>query len=175
VIAFTYNPDQVKGRAISELENTLRDLQLADKKENIKNKDDEVARDLKSAIAKLNKATKFLFRILSVLTEQWHPDAKLPELRREDLDRTILDAETTIQNLLEVNDRAKVQKDANKRVVNKLGRGIKTVCTHLKPFIKTVLSIAVPGSAVLLRIDPSLSCRFQFSIPLDYYATALHC
>jgi len=175
VIAFIYNPEQVQDRAISELKNTLRNLQLTDKKDNIKSKDDEVARDLKSAIAKLNKATNFLFRILSVLTEQWHPDAKLPELCRDDLDRTILDAETTIQNLLEANDRAKVQKDANKRVVNKLGRGIKTVCTQLKPFIKTVLSIAVQGSAVLLRVDPSLILRFRFSTPLGYYATALHC
>jgi len=172
--AFTYNLEQLQDRAISELEKTIRELQLADKTdETNKRGDDEVASDLKSAIAKLNKATNFLFRILSVITKQWHPDVKLPELRRDHLDRTILDAETTIQTLIEANDGAKEQRGAKKGIVSKLGRRIKSVCAHLKPFIKTVLSVAVQGSAVLLPIDGSLIPRF--SVPSNYYAAALQC
>jgi len=101
-----------------------------------------------SAIDKLNRSTKLLFRILSVLSNQWHPDAKLPELTRDDLDRSIQDADTAIQKLIDANDSAKEIAATKKSIVHQLGNGAKNVCAHIKPFLQTFLEVAVQGSAV---------------------------
>lgn len=130
-------------------------------------KDDE--NDVKSAADKLNRSTTLLFRILSVLSDQWHPDAKMPELTSGDLDKSIQDADAAIQNLIDANDRAKDTAGTNKGVVDKLANGAKTVCVHIKPFLQTFLAIAVHGSAVLsCEYSYILISRFQSSILLGY-------
>jgi hypothetical protein len=114
--------------------------------------DENGAISLKTAIAKLNTATTLLFRILSVLTNEWHPDAKLPELTKNDLDKSILDAEAAIEDLIDKNDRAKAVEDAKRGIVHNFGKGIKTVCVNVKPFLKTFLAVAVQGANVFPRI-----------------------
>lgn len=111
--------------------------------------DNNPATTLKTSIAKLNKATTLLFRILSVLGDEWHPDAKLPALTRDDLDKTILDAEAAIQNLIEKNEHAKALAVAKKGIVHQLGKGMKSICVNVKPFLKTFLTVAVQGAAVI--------------------------
>lgn len=130
-------------------------------------KDDE--NDVKSAVDKLNRSTTLLFRILSFLSDQWHPDAKMPELTSGDLDKSIQDADAAIQSLIDANHRAKDIAGTKKGVVDRLGNGAKTVCVHIKPFVQTFLGIAVHGSAVLLcERSYMLISRFQSSILLGY-------
>src|SRR5271168_4869772 len=111
-------------------------------------KDDE--NDVKSARDKLNRSTTLLFRILSVLSDQWHPDAKLPVLTTDDLDKSIEDTSAAIQKIVDSNDSAKAIEAAKKGAVHKLGNSAKSVCVHIKPFLKTFLAVAVQGSAVRL-------------------------
>lgn len=130
-------------------------------------KDDE--NEVKSAVDKLNRSTTLLFRILSVLSDQWHPDAKMPELTSGDLDKSIQDADAAIQNLIDANDHAKDTADTKNSVVDKLGNWAKTVCVLLKPFLQTFLAIAVHGAAVLsCEYSYILISRFQSSILLVY-------
>jgi hypothetical protein len=149
VTLLTEDSEGVKERALELLEESLRNMQIADHTDvpSTTNKDN-MAPDLKSAVTKLNKATSLLFRILSVLGDEWHPDAKLPELTMDDLDKTIVDADAAIQNLIDANDRAKDLADSRKGILHKLGKGAKSICVHLKPFLKTFLAVGVQGSAV---------------------------
>jgi len=130
------------------LQEGLEQLKIADNEEtNIT--DDSSATTLKTAIAKLDKATTLLFRILSVLGDEWHPDAKLPALTWDNLDETILNAEAAIQSLIDKNERTKTLAVEKKGVVHQLGKGIKNICVNVKPFLKTFLTVAVQGAAVI--------------------------
>ena len=125
--------------------------------------------DLEVAVTKLNRATTLLFRILSVLSDQWQPDAKLPVLTTDDLDKSIEDTSAAIQKIVDSNDIEKAIEAAKKGVVHKLGNGAKSVCVHVKPFLKTFLAVAVQGSAVrLYQVFYGLISRFRFSILSAY-------
>ena len=110
--------------------------------------EDDSTPDLKLAVTNLNRATTLLFRILYVLSEQWHPDAKLPVLTMDDMDKSIQAAGAAIQNLLDATDSPTAIEAAKKGIIHKLGSGTKTVCDHVRPFLKTFLAVAVQGSAV---------------------------
>lgn len=127
---------------VGRLESTARDHESKFTIEN------DVAPDLRTIVAKLNKATTLLFRILCVLSDQWHPDVKLPNLTRDDLDKSIEDTSIAIQKIIESNDSAKAIEAAKKGIVHKLGNGAKSVCIHIKPFLQTFLKVAIQGSAV---------------------------
>ena len=141
--------EDVKEYAIALLEEGLGKLKIGENDEEPSIADnDDAAPDIKSAVKKLNNATTLLFRILSVLGDEWHPDADLPKLTKDDLEKTIFDADAAIQNLIDANERAKTLEAAKTGIVHKLAKGAKSVCVHLKPFLKTFLSVAVQGSAV---------------------------
>ena len=145
-------------------------MEPADRDHEPSTTEDDEAPDLKLAVTKLDRATKLLFRILSVLSDQWHPDAKLPVLTRDSLEKSIEDTRTAIQKIVESNDSAKAIEAAKSGVVHKLGNGSKSACVYLKPFLKTFLAVAVQGSAVRLYqvFSNGLISRFQFSILLAY-------
>ena len=159
----------VKEHAIELLEQEVGSLKTADRDHVLSTTEDDVAPDLKAAVTKLNRATTLLFRILSILSDQWHPDAKLPILTMDDLDKSIEDTSSAIQKIVDSNDSAKAIEAAKKGVVHKLGNGAKSVCVHVKPFLKTFLAVAVHGSAVqLYQVFCGLISRFQFSILSAY-------
>jgi hypothetical protein len=110
--------------------------------------DDEVAPDLNQAVRRLNKAVTFLFRILSILSNEWDPKMELLSLTLDDLDKSIADTRATIQKLMDANDKAKAIESAKKGVFHTLGNGAKSVCIHVKPFLKTFLTVALNASAV---------------------------
>lgn len=128
--------------------------------------DDSPAINLTTAIAKLNKASTLLFRILSVLRNEWRPDAKLPELTTDDLDKSILDAFTAIQDLIDKYDTAKALEDPQNGVIHKLGMRVKSVCVDIKPFLKTFLKVAAGGANVYVPNRPRAHSRFPFLILL---------
>ena len=66
-----------------------------------------VAPELTLALTKLKKATTFLFHILCFLSKQWNPDKELPTLSRNDLMKSIKDADDTIQKLIDAYEQAK--------------------------------------------------------------------
>jgi len=94
-----------------------------------------------------------LVRILSALSDQWHPDAELPKLTKDNLNKSIQDADAAIQDIIDANAKAKEISAAKKGIVHKLGTKAMSVCVHVKPFIKIFLAVAIQGSAV-----PSQSC-----------------
>jgi len=104
--------------------------------------------DAKSAVVKMNQATTLLFHILSVLADEWDPDADLPKLTKSDLDKSIEDASNAIQKLIDANDNTKATDATKTDVLHKLGENAKSICNHVKPFLKTFLSVAVQGSTV---------------------------
>jgi len=163
----------VKLHALERLKDEVVNMERANTSPELVAKDDENA--VKSARDKLNRSTTFLFRILSVLSNQWHPDAKLPKLTRDNLDESIQDAEAHIQNLIEENDRTKEIAAAKKGIVHNLGNGAKTICVHIKPFLQTFLAVAVQGSAVPSYILYMLISRFHFSILLGYWRAVSPC
>ena len=61
----------------------------------------------------------------------------------DDLNKTIIDADVTIQNLIDTNDRGKDLMDSKKGILHKLGKGANSICIHLKPFLKTFLVVGV--------------------------------
>jgi len=101
-----------------------------------------------SAIEKLNKATALLARLVSFLREEWHPDASLPTLDRDNLDTSIDVASAEIQKLIDRNDNAKADDAAKTGSLHTLGKVAESICVNLKPFLKTFLSVAIQGSAV---------------------------
>jgi len=101
-----------------------------------------------SAVEKFNTAAALLFRIVFFLREEWHPDASLPTLDRENLETSIEVASAEIQKLIDVNDKAKADDMAKTGSIHKLGKVAENICVNLKPFIKTFLSVAIKGSAV---------------------------
>jgi hypothetical protein len=107
----------------------------------------------------LNNATTFLFRILSVLNDEWHPDAKLPELTRDDLEKTILDADAAIKNLIDTNDRAKDLEAAKKGIIHKLGKGAKTFA--FTPFLNP-FGLLCSGLSLLIDVSFSLFAEAKF-------------
>lgn len=129
------------------MQKDLEKLKITENEEPII-RDDNATTNIKTAIEKLNKATMLLFRILSVLGNEWHPDKKLPKLTRDDLDKAIFDAEVAIQDLIDKNELAKANEGSKKGIVHKFGKGIKSFCVNLKPFLKTFLAVAVQGAAV---------------------------
>ena len=96
----------------------------------------------------MNQATTLLFRILSVLTDQWDPDADLPKLTTNDLDKSIVDMSNAIQQLIDANDSTKANNATKTDILHKLGENAKSICVYVKPFLKTLLSVAIQGSAV---------------------------
>lgn len=70
----------------------------------------------------------------------------------DDLDKNIEDRSATIPKLLDMNDNAKAIESAKRGVVHTLGNEAKSVCVHLKSFLKTFFSVAVQGPAVHLLI-----------------------
>jgi len=142
--------EAVKEHAIELLEQEVGSWKTADRDHQPSTTEDDVAPDLELAVTKLNRATTLLFRILSVLSDQWHPDAKLPVLTTDNLDKSIEHTSAAIQKIVDSNDSAKAIEAAKKGVVHKLGNGAKSVCVHVKPFLKTFLAVAVQGSAVRL-------------------------
>jgi len=157
--------EEVKEHAIELLEQEVGSLKTADRDhEPISTSEDDAAPDLEVAVKKLNRATTLLFRVLSVLSDQWQPDANLPVLTADDLDKSIEEISAAIQKIMDSNDSQKALEAAKKRVVHKLGNGAKSVCVHVKPFLKTFLAVAVQGSAVrLYQVFYGLISRFQFS------------
>jgi len=101
-----------------------------------------------SAVEKLNKATALLARIISFLREEWHPDASLRTLDRDNLDISIEVASAEIQKLIDLDDKAKAADEAKTGGFHKLGKAAESICVHLKPFFKTFLAVAIQGSAV---------------------------
>lgn len=101
--------------------------------------------DAKSAVVKMNQATILLFRILSALTD---PDADLPKLTKNDLDKSIEDTNNAIQKLIDTNDSTKANDAVKTDILHKLGEKAKSICVHVKHFLKTFLSVAIQGSAV---------------------------
>jgi hypothetical protein len=161
--------EEVKEHAIELLEQEIGSLENPDSDHEPSATEDDVAPDLEVAVKKLNRATTLLFRILSVLSDQWHPDAKLPALTTDDLDKSIEDTSAAIQKIVDANDSAKAIEAAKKGVVHNLGNGAKSLCVHVKPFLKTFLEVAVQGSAVrLYQVFYGLISRFQFSILSAY-------
>ena len=161
--------EEVKEHAIELLKQDIGSLEIPDRDHEPSATEDDVAPDLEVAVKKLNRATTLLFRILSVLSNQWHPDAKLPVLTMDDLDKSIEDTSSAIQKIVDSNDSAKAIEAAKKGVVHKLGSSAKSVCVHVKLFLKMFLAVAVQGSAVrLYQVFSRLISRFQFSILSAY-------
>src|SRR5271155_2416569 len=161
--------EQAKEHAIELLKQEIGSLEIPDRDHEPSVTEDDVAPDLEVAVKKLNSATTLLFRILSVLSDQWHPDAKLPVLTMDHLDKSIEDTSSAIQKIVDSNDCEKAIEAAKTGVVHKLGSGAKRVCVHVKPFLKTFLAVAVQASAVrLYQVFYGLISRFQFSILSAY-------
>ena len=123
-----------------------------------------------SAVEKYNTAARLLSRIVSFLREEWHPDASFPTLDKENLDKSIEIASKEIQKLIDFNDKAKTDDAAKTGSLHQLGKTAETICVNLKPVFKTILSVAIQGSAVRSRFWGELIYRSLFSIPTDYYA-----
>ena len=107
-----------------------------------------VAPELTLALTKLKKATTFLFHIMCFLSKQWDPDKELPTLSRNDLTKSIKDAGDTIHRLIDVHEHAKSIEASKTGVVHTLETGVKSLCAHVKPFLKTFLVVAAKGSSV---------------------------
>jgi hypothetical protein len=90
---------------------------------------------LNTAVIRLNRAATLLFRILSVLSDQWNPDTKLPALTKDDLDKSINDAQGAISKLIDESDAAKAIEKAKTGIVHGLAKGAENICVHVKPFL----------------------------------------
>ena len=101
-----------------------------------------------SAVEKLNKVMALLAHMISFLREEWHPDAALPTLDRDNLDTSIDVASAEIQKLIDLNDKAKADDAAKTGSLHKLGKTAESICVNLKPLFKTFLSVAIQASAV---------------------------
>jgi len=119
---------------------------------------DDVAPDLDQAVKGLNKAVTFLFRILSILRNEWDPKIELLSLTLDDLDKSIADTTATIQKLVDANTNAKAIESAKQGLFQTLGNGTKSICIHVKPFLKTFLAVAVTGSSVFSRMFQGSHC-----------------
>jgi hypothetical protein len=104
--------------------------------------------NLSASVKRLNQATTLLFRILSVLNDQWHPDAKLPIVTPGDLDKSVKDASDAIEKLILANISEKEGDATRTGIIHGFGKGVKAVCVHLKPFLRNFLTVGVTANAV---------------------------
>src|SRR5271154_6538429 len=102
-----------------------------------------------SAVEKYNATARLLSRVVSFLREEWDPTVtSLPTLDKTNLEKSIETAIVEIQKLIDLNDKAKEEDVAKTGSLYLLGNAVETICVKLKPVFKTVLSVAIQGSAV---------------------------
>jgi hypothetical protein len=144
----------VEQRALALLENDVKALETPERHLELGTTEyQNVAPELTFALTKLKKSTTFLFHILCFLGKQWDPDKELPTLSRNDLTKSIKDADDTIQKLIDTYENAKSIEASKKGVIHTLENGVKSLCVHVKPFLKTFLAVAVTGSSVIMTIS----------------------
>jgi len=137
-------------RVLELLDKDIKSLETPERDQELGATEDEnaVAPELKLAVAKLRKATIFLFHLMCFVSKQWNPDKELPALSRSDLIKSIQDTGDTIQKLIDDHELTKPIKSSKIGVTHTLENGVKSLCVHVKPFLKTFLSVAAHGSSV---------------------------
>jgi hypothetical protein len=101
-----------------------------------------------SAVEKYNAAATLLFRIVSFLREEWDPATSAPILDKNNLEKSIQIASAEIRNLIDLNDKRKADEAAKTGSLHLVGKAVESICGNLKPVFKTILSVAIQGSAV---------------------------
>lgn len=162
--------ENVEEHAVELLQSHIQNLKSAAASSvDDKSRDDiPLPPDTKSAILKLNQSSTLLFRILSVLSDQWNPDVDLPTLDKTNLDESIENASNAIKKIIDANDQVKAEDAAKTGILHTFAENAKSICIHLKPFFKTFLSVGIHSSAVRspVRALRNLhTIRFQFLIP----------
>ena len=137
-------------RVLELLDKDVKSLETPEKDQEFGATEDEnaVAPELKLAVARLRKATTFLFHIMCFVSKQWNPDKQLPTLSRSDLMQSIKDTGDTIQKLINDHEHTKSIEASKTGVSRTLENGVKVLCVNIKPFLKTFLSVAAHGSSV---------------------------
>ena len=138
-----------KERALALLESDVKVLETPEREHELGTTEYKNVRpELNLAVAKLKKATTFLFHVFCFVSKQWDPERELPTLSRNDLMKSIKDTGDTIQRLIDAHDHTKSIETSKTGITHTLENGVKSLCVHVKPFLKTFLAVAAKGSSV---------------------------